>query len=44
MGNTDSQKNLGMKASYKTPAVLLIQSSLIKVFAVIEERKHLRKK
>ena len=56
MSNTDPTKEPGVNsddleekvvpASYKTLAVLLIykQSSPVKVLAVIEERKHLRKK
>jgi hypothetical protein len=31
-------------ASYRTPTVLFIYSSSVKVLAVIEERNHLRKK
>ena len=44
MSNTDpTNKRSAVLASYQTFVELLIQSSPVKILAVIEERKHLRK-
>ena len=42
--NSGARKGYTVSASYRTPTVLLIYSSSVKVLAVIEERNHLRKK